>query len=101
MAPLLAALFLAAASGCASAASGQPEAGRHIALQWCSGCHLVSASQEEALADAPPFAEIAKRSDQEIAALEAFLINPHPPMPDMSLTRQEILDLLAFIASLR
>jgi len=96
----LAAAFLVASVGLAEAA-GSPEAGSHLANQWCSGCHLVNAKQTEALADAPPFAEIAKKSDSDIAALEGFLMDPHPPMPQMSLTRQQIQDLLAYISSLR
>jgi hypothetical protein len=36
-----------------------------------------------------------------LAALEGFLADPHPVMPDMSLTRQEIKDLVAYIGSLK
>ena len=32
--------------------------------------------------------------------LRAFLTEPHRPMPDLSLSRQEILDLTAYIQSL-
>jgi hypothetical protein len=59
----------------------------------------VSADQKAANADVPSFFEIAKRPD--LNGLENFLANPHPPMPDMSLTQVEIGDLLAYIASLK
>jgi len=33
--------------------------------------------------------------------LRTFLSHPHPPMPDLSLTRAEIDDLIEYIATLR
>jgi hypothetical protein len=51
--------------------------------------------------EAPTFQSIAERSPEAIDALRAFLMDPHPPMPDLSLTRQEIRDLLSYIDSLR
>ena len=75
--------------------------GKAIAERWCSSCHLVSRDQTSTAGDAPAFATIASRSASEIDALAGFLADPHPPMPDLSLTRAEIRDLLAYIASLR
>ena len=37
----------------------------------------------------------------EISGLAAFMQAPHPPMPDMSLTRREVGDLVAYIDSLK
>src|SRR6516165_4379027 len=34
--------------------------GQRLAQRWCSGCHLVSASQSTATDQVPPFATIAK-----------------------------------------
>ncbi|MCC6981742.1 MAG: cytochrome c [Bauldia sp.] len=75
--------------------------GGEIAARWCAPCHRVSADQPIANADVPGFAEIAARSADDYAWLATFLADPHPPMPDFSLTRQEIADLVAYIASLR
>lgn len=61
----------------------------------------MSDLQERASTDAPTFRSIAEGSPESIDALAAFLMDPHPPMPDFSLTREEIRDLLAYIASLR
>jgi cytochrome c len=94
------ALLLAGAAGAQQTPPGDPEAGSTLARQWCASCHLVSADQASA-GEAPPFATIARRSPDAVGALTAFLMNPHPPMPDMSLTRAEIRDLLAYIATLR
>ena len=54
-----------------------------------------------AATDAAPFSEIARRFPDDLAPLAALLSDEHPPMPDMSLTRQEIRDLVAYIGSLR
>jgi cytochrome c len=81
--------------------SGSAERGAEIAERWCSACHLVSERQEQATPDAPTFMSIAERSPEAIDALAGFLMDPHPPMPDLSLTRVEIRDLLAYIESLQ
>ncbi|WP_181703364.1 c-type cytochrome [Chthonobacter albigriseus] len=71
--------------------------GKAIAEQWCQECHLVKGDQAEGTESAPPFPEIAaKRSDQEIVG---FLFDPHPPMAQLNLSRQETKDLVAYIRS--
>ena len=94
-------LILLAGLPASALAQGNAEAGGEIARRWCANCHLVSPDQSAVVADVPSFPSIAQRTDSEIEALEGFLIDPHPPMPDMSLTREEIRDLLAYIRSLR
>jgi hypothetical protein len=47
-----------------------------------------------------PFATIARRPGFDAAKIALFLLNPHPKMPDMSLTRPEAADLAAYIGSL-
>ena len=78
----------------ASALAADAERGAELARQWCAACHLVSEDQASATTEAPPFPSIARRSPSELAALAGFLADPHPPMPDFSLTREEIRDLL-------
>jgi mono/diheme cytochrome c family protein len=85
----------------AAFAAGDPAAGRALAERWCASCHLIGPGQAAATTEAPPFATVAARAPDALAALAAFLADPHPPMPDFSLTRQEIRDLLAYIASLK
>jgi cytochrome c551/c552 len=94
-------LLLTALAG-PSHAAGRPEEGRAIAERWCVTCHQVGDEQTTVSTEAPPFASIAmKYPDEEgLLALQAFLADPHPVMPDMSLTRQEIRDLVAYIDSL-
>ena len=62
-------------------------------------CHIVSADQKEANADAPPFATIA-RSNFNAQTLAYFLLDPHPKMPELPLSRYAADDIAAYIESL-
>lgn len=84
-----------------SYAQGVPGEGRAIADRWCAPCHLVSSEQTNANADVPSFVQIANKSPDDFAWIAPFLADPHPPMPNFSLTRDEISNLVAYIASLR
>ena len=75
--------------------------GKRLAERWCAACHVVSVTQREANADAPPFEEIAKRPNFSQSGLATFLLDPHAKMPDMSLTRIEANDIAAYIGTLR
>jgi mono/diheme cytochrome c family protein len=79
---------------------GDPAKGRVLAEMWCASCHLVSPEQPAATTEAPPFQSIAQDSRGQFEWLEAFLADPHPPMPQLSLTRAEIRDLAGYIRSL-
>ncbi|MBI3434529.1 MAG: c-type cytochrome [Proteobacteria bacterium] len=75
--------------------------GARLARQWCAACHVVAADQRSASADVPAFSTIARRPDFDTAKITTFLFDPHPKMPDMSLTRVEAADIAAYIASQR
>ena len=94
---------LLALVGDSALAAGGPEQGKAIAERWCAACHQVSPEQTTASADVPSFMTIAqmRATPSALAALQGFLADPHPVMPDMSLTRQEIRDLVAYIGSLK
>jgi mono/diheme cytochrome c family protein len=75
--------------------------GSRLAHRWCEACHVVTPTQHRAATDqAPPFATIARRPGFSASRVALFLLDPHPKMPDMSLTRNEAADLAAYIASL-
>lgn len=80
---------------------GDTESGEAIADRWCSACHMVSPEQALATPDVPSFMEIARNAEDDLSVIEGFLIDPHPPMPDLHLTREEIRDLIAYFATLR
>jgi mono/diheme cytochrome c family protein len=75
--------------------------GRQLAQRWCATCHLVTPEQTRANADVPAFAAVAARPGFDEHKLAFFLLDPHPKMPNMGLTRTEAGDLAAYIASLR
>lgn len=75
--------------------------GERIARRWCVACHVVAPDQRRSAIDAaPPFAAIANRPGFDAARVALFLLDPHPKMPDMSLTRNEAADLAAYIKTL-
>jgi mono/diheme cytochrome c family protein len=75
--------------------------GGDLAKRWCAGCHLVSPEQQSASADVPPFATIAQRPDFDPKRLAYFLLEPHPKMPQIGLSRQAADDIAAYIQSLK
>jgi mono/diheme cytochrome c family protein len=85
----------------AAADSMDVSAGRTLALQWCSNCHVVAKGQTQAATDsAPSFFAIANDSSTTEAGLRAFLGTPHPTMPNIALSRGETTDLIDYILSL-
>jgi len=84
-----------------SVALADPENGRRLADRWCSACHVVAPSQQRASADVPPFSTIARTPDFNAQRLTFFLLEPHPRMPSMSLSRKEAADIADYIKQLR
>ena len=91
------ALFLSVISP--ASAAGDAKAGRDLARVWCSGCHVVDQSRGGP-DTAPPFPTIARRGSEGRGWLRAWLAAPHPPMPNLSLSRQQIDDVVAYLDSL-
>ncbi|MDH5750752.1 MAG: cytochrome c [Rhodospirillales bacterium] len=91
-------VFLATPTG--GQAQGFAPNGERLAQQWCVSCHMTgpgNRGRDTAL----PFPVIAERPATTAGSLKAFLSAPHPPMPDLSLSRNEMDDLAAYILSLR
>jgi len=74
--------------------------GGDLAKRWCAACHVVSDDQARGADTVPTFASIAHRPGVSAESIATFLRDPHPKMPDMSLTTFESGDLAAYIASL-
>ena len=81
--------------------AGDSTRGLDLANRWCASCHVVTPEQQRANADAPPFATIAQTATFDQKRLAYFLLDPHPKMPDLPLTRTAADDIAAYIASLR
>ncbi len=95
-------LIVAATLAAKPTFGANPDNGERLAHRWCAACHVVSATQRQVTTDqAPPFASIAKTPGFDAAKTALFLLDPHPKMPDMSLSRTEAADLAAYIATLQ
>lgn len=81
-------------------ASGDPQNGLRLARQWCTGCHVVEPAGRGG-DSGPPFHEVANWPDRTPATMRAWLTNPHPPMPNLGLSRREIDDVIAYLDSLQ
>jgi mono/diheme cytochrome c family protein len=92
-------IFLALTAFPLNAFAADTRKGEIIAKRWCAACHLVATDQTLANSDTPSFAAIARKK-LPAAQLTAFLTDPHPKMPNMSLSRSEIADIVAYIKSL-
>jgi len=71
--------------------------GETLAKRWCAACHIVAPEQSHGQDNVPPFATIAKIPGFNADLIARFLMNPHPKMPDMQLSRDEAGDLAAYI----
>lgn len=81
---------------------GDPQAGHAIAERSCAHCHLVGGGDHQSTVDGvPTFAALARDPAMTVSRLDGFMQAPHPPMPDLALTRREINDVTAYILSLR
>lgn len=80
-----------------------PSKGHALAERLCTSCHIIGkeAASGTVSADVPSFAAIANKPNQTAEAIAGHIIIPHPPMPNIQLTRAEIADLTAYILSLR
>lgn len=79
-------------------AAGDPVNGERIAKRWCAACHVVTNTQRHASDAVPTFTDISRSQRFEEASLAVFLTAPHDPrMPDLSLSRLEVNDLVAYI----
>jgi mono/diheme cytochrome c family protein len=72
--------------------------GERLAKRWCAECHLVGPDQQRAQVDAPTFASIS--ANRRVPEIAGFLGQSHPQMPDMSLSRSEISDLISYMHTL-
>jgi mono/diheme cytochrome c family protein len=95
-------LGLAAVAAATPAFGADPGNGQRLAQRWCETCHVVTPTQRRAATDqAPPFTTIAKIPDFDAGKIALFLLDPHPKMPNMGLSRSEAADIAAYIATLK
>jgi mono/diheme cytochrome c family protein len=84
----------------ASAAAADPAQGRLLANQWCTSCHVVEPGGP-GVEVGPTFDSVANDPAVSPDRLRGWLAAPHPPMPDLNLSRLEIESIVSYIESLR
>lgn len=96
------ALFLAFLAGPSQAQTGPGDAiaGRELAQGECATCHAVDRSTSKAQ-QAPSFTSIARMPSTTSMSLHAFLLSPHPHMPNYRLSPNEVDDVVSYILTLR
>jgi mono/diheme cytochrome c family protein len=97
---LLIGVAVPAALATIPALAADPANGKGLAERWCSSCHVVSSEQRQASADVPSFSAIARQPGFDAGRLALFLLDPHPKMPSMSLTRAEAADIAEYVKAL-
>lgn len=75
--------------------------GAQLARQWCASCHAIGGDIKTPVPQGPPAFRAIARNGPGGEALRAFLAHPHGAMPDLSLTRNEIENLAAYIETLQ
>lgn len=93
-------LVLGLVAGARLVASADVAAGGALARKLCANCHLVGDTGRASDA-VPSFQAMANNSAFTDRRLLAWLFDPHPPMPSIHLSTQEIDDIVAYIRSLK
>jgi mono/diheme cytochrome c family protein len=93
-------IVLAAATPATAQQEGDAAAGRELASQLCTACHIIGTERVGSDA-APPFAAIAKDPDITATELHGWIGPAHPMLPNLALTPQQTADINAYLDSLR
>ena len=96
---ILAGLVVAASQAQAARESGNVEAGRRLVSASCISCHAPAGAKAQSDA-VPPLATLARDNKNDPTWTRAWLMDPHPPMEGIMLSRQQINDVIAYLNSL-
>jgi mono/diheme cytochrome c family protein len=80
-------------------AAADAQAGRDLVLRSCASCHALNASSR-ASDSAPPLSFLAKDNKARPAWVRGWLMDPHPPMPNIMLNRAQIDNIIAYLNTL-
>jgi hypothetical protein len=81
--------------------SADPQHGFVLAKRWLRYLPCCFRRSTACQRRRPPFATIARSPNFNPRDLAYFLLNPHPKMPDLPLSRAAADDIAAYIASLK
>ncbi len=96
-------VLLALAIGPAQAQKVGVAQGEATARKLCVNCHIIEpdSKRDQVTAGIPSFMAIANKPGITESKLRGFMLNPHPPMPEVQLTKNELDNLAAYILSLK
>ncbi len=96
-------MLMAAAPATAQSLSALEIAnGERLARKLCVNCHQVAPDDvDRVLVDVPRFVEVANRPFITRDKIEAYVLSPHPAMPKVNVSRDELAEISAYIMSLR
>jgi cytochrome c len=77
--------------------------GLRLARALCTNCHTVEPgnASKEVVAGVPSFIAVANKEAQTEDKAADYILNPHPPMPQVQLTKTELADVAAYIMTLK
>jgi mono/diheme cytochrome c family protein len=78
---------------------GNAEAGKQLVLNSCTACHAPMAPAQ-ATDGAPPLSFLAHDNKADPRWVRAWLMDSHPPMPGIMLSRQQVADVMAYLSTL-
>ena len=78
---------------------GNAEAGKQLVLNSCTACHAPM-DTTRATDGAPPLSFLARDNKSDPRWVRAWLMDPHPPMPGIMLSRQQVADVMAYLSTL-
>jgi mono/diheme cytochrome c family protein len=85
----------------AGAQTADPSIGRRLAETVCGECHQIdAASPPGSNPAAPSFVDISRMPSMTQLAIKVFLRSPHPHMPDIILSPEEVDSVAAYIVGL-
>ena len=80
------------------AKAADADAGLALAQRWCASCHAVEPNPASAPVDGvPSFRSVARGATYERGWVAAWIAAPHPPMPNLNLSKSEIDDITAYL----
>ncbi len=102
--PVIPVVFAALLAPVTVARAADALAGKRIADRWCTSCHVVEGPAQgrpgHGTDAVPTLASIAHDPQRGPDWLRQWLTSPHPPMPNLNLSRAEIDDVVAYLQSL-
>jgi mono/diheme cytochrome c family protein len=81
--------------------TGDPQKGRVLARAVCLACHAVEKGRSSPDPTAPTFEHIASVPGMSTMALAVALRTPHRTMPNLVLEGDELVNIIAYILSLK